>query len=454
MPVSGHAGGVGQGGEHQAVPARQHLVVGSRLNPTGAGRVQLPAGRLDTFGLLRRDPGGQIRHAAPPELGVVRVGKVAALADAKNGHHLVCVVSQHISEFLRRPHEGQALDVVGVGVLGAVETAFRRQHLAFQVLKRAQRPVQQLGVPTDGVAAQEYPHQLGIVVQHLLEVRHAPASIHAVTVKAAAELVTDAAAQHGLQAVQGHRLALGLGQQKLQRGGRRKLGRTSEAAVDRVVKLRQVFQRARQQVVGPAVWLCGRGARLPDVRRQRFGVAFQLGPLARPGVRHRLHDAPETGHALHVARRKVGSGVEGPQVRRQKHRHGPAARAGHGLHRAHVQPIDVGALLAVQLDVDKLGVHIGRRRLVLEALVRHDVAPVAGRVAHRQQNGAVPLTGRRKRLLAPGVPLHRVVHVLTQVGAGFLGQSVGEGGCGLGHAPRLQESPPASDPLGVRTLGD
>jgi hypothetical protein len=38
--------------------------------------------------------------------------------------------------------------------------------------------------------------QLGVVVEHLLEVRNHPALVHAVAVKAAGQLVVDAAARH------------------------------------------------------------------------------------------------------------------------------------------------------------------------------------------------------------------------------------------------------------------
>jgi hypothetical protein len=40
--------------------------------------------------------------------------------------------------------------------------------------------------------------------------------------------------------------------------------------------------------------------------------------------------------------------------------------AGHGLHRLHVDAVDVGTLLAIHLDVDEALVHHARRRLILE----------------------------------------------------------------------------------------
>ena len=121
---------------------------------------------------------------------------------------------------------------------------------------------------------------------------------------------------------------------------------------------------------------------------------------------------------------EVGPTEERPAVGGQEYRHGPAATTGLGLHRVHVDGVDVGAFLPVDLDVDEQVVHDRRHLGVLEALVRHDVAPVAGGVADRQQDGPVQLLGPAHGVLAPGVPVDGVVPVLAQVGAGLVGQVV------------------------------
>ena len=70
---------------------------------------------------------------------------------------------------------------------------------------------------------------------------------------------------------------------------------------------------------------------------------------------------------------------------------------------------------------------------VLEALVRHDVAPVAGGVADGEQDRLVGALGLGQRLGAPGPPVHGVVLVLQQIGAGLAGEAVfGGGGHGAG----------------------
>ena len=68
-----------------------------------------------------------------------------------------------------------------------------------------------------------------------------------------------------------------------------------------------------------------------------------------------------------------------------------------------------------------------RRLFVFERLVRHDMAPMAGGIADRQQYGFAGLAGEFKRLLAPRVPVDRIIGMLQEVGAGFLGEAIRHG---------------------------
>ena len=125
--------------------------------------------------------------------------------------------------------------------------------------------------------------------------------------------------------------------------------------------------------------------------------------------------------------REVGPAVERLAVGRQEDAHRPAALAGHRLDRGHVDLVEVGPLLAVDLDRDEVPVQVGGRGRVLEALALHDVAPVAGGVADREEDR--PVLGLRpgERLRSPRVPVDRVVGVLEEVRAGLAGESVGHG---------------------------
>src|SRR4029077_2859796 len=80
------------------------------------------------------------------------------------------------------------------------------------------------------------------------------------------------------------------------------------------------------------------------------------------------------------------------------------------------------------LDVDEALVHDGGRRVVLERLVRHHVATVAGAVppGDEERRGGGRARGARQveRLVAPRVPVHGFLGVLQQVGARLSRQTV------------------------------
>ena len=76
------------------------------------------------------------------------------------------------------------------------------------------------------------------------------------------------------------------------------------------------------------------------------------------------HDAARTpGMPWRSSLREVRAAVERPAVGREEHRHRPAAAAGQRLHRLHVDRVDVGPFLAVDLHVhEEVGSSPRRRR--------------------------------------------------------------------------------------------
>jgi hypothetical protein len=88
-------------------------------------------------------------------------------------------------------------------------------------------------------------------------------------------------------------------------------------------------------------------------------------------------------------------------------------------------PVEVGPLLAVDLDADEGGVEDAGDLFVPERFPFHDVAPMAGRVADGKEDGLVlpprPLEG----LVPPGEPVHGIAGVLKEIRALFLEKAVG-----------------------------
>ena len=114
-------------------------------------------------------------------------------------------------------------------------------------------------------------------------------------------------------------------------------------------------------------------------------------------------------------------------IRREEHRHGPSAVTRQRLYRLHVNRIQVRTLLAINLDVHEQFVHERGGLRVLERLVRHDVAPVAGGVPDAQQDRSIQRLRKRERLLAPLVPVDRVVGMLLEVRTRGIAEAVGHG---------------------------
>ena len=98
---------------------------------------------------------------------------------------------------------------------------------------------------------------------------------------------------------------------------------------------------------------------------------------------------------------------------------------GHTLHRLHVDRVQIRSFLAVHLDRDEVLVHVSGGLRVLERLALHHVAPVASRVANREQDRLVLSLCPLQRVRPPGVPVDRVVLVLEEVGTRLLGEAIG-----------------------------
>ena len=133
-----------------------------------------------------------------------------------------------------------------------------------------------------------------------------------------------------------------------------------------------------------------------------------------------------------VLGREVRAAEKGPPVGQAKGVQRPAAVLVDHLDGLHVNVVHVRALLAVHLDADKVLVHEPGDVRVLEALALHHVAPVAGAVANRHDDGHVPPLRLGKGFRAPGLPVDGVFGVLAQVEAVLVGEAVA-GKVVLGH---------------------
>ena len=182
----------------------------------------------------------------------------------------------------------------------------------------------------------------------------------------------------------------------------RKFRRASDAAMHGIDDLDEPRGEIGKRRVGRHVALVGARLRLEPLLQQLGVVADGRLVLAKD-PRDFVQYTDESWTAIARVLGEVGAAPERLRLRGEEHGQRPAALLAELVQRAHVDRIDVRALLAVDLDVDEQVVHHGGGGFVLEALMRHDVAPMAGRVADREQDR---LAGRLASASASGPQAH------------------------------------------------
>ncbi len=317
-----------------------------------------------------------------------------------------------------------------VRVFSREEAPFRIRHLPHHVLERILRDVGKEPIGGQLIRLEAGQRDLRLVVQHLLEVRHAPVGVDRVAMKAAAHVIAHAAERHWLQSFcnhEGRRVIAcpgGLAQEEQQLARARKFRSAAESTPRLVEGLRKV-RHAFLQRIGAWHAAAGRhGTQPSDLFREIFRRELHLRALRVPHTDDLAKNLRKSRPSPTRVRREVGASVERLQIWRQPHAHRPAARAGRRLHERHVDAIDVGPLFAIDLDRNEITIqHVGDL-LALERFVRHDVTPVARRVADRQKDRAVQFARLVERLLPPRVPVNGVLGVLQEIRAALGSETI------------------------------
>ena len=171
----------------------------------GTGRADLLEGPGDPV-----DPPPEIRERQtlglgerlrePGQVQDVASGEVARLAHPEDPHGQLRVLGRERGAELRRgPEKEAALLPLALGVGGGVEAALGGGQIPQHEVQGAARHPLQLRVAGESPGGGIDPRELGLVVEHLLEVGHQPVVVDGITVEAAPHLVVDAAPGHGAQ---------------------------------------------------------------------------------------------------------------------------------------------------------------------------------------------------------------------------------------------------------------
>ncbi len=123
---------------------------------------------------------------------------------------------------------------------------------------------------------------------------------------------------------------------------------------------------------------------------------------------------------------KIGATPERLALRGEKHGKGPAALLAESVESAHVNRVNVGSFFAVDFNIDEKTVHQRGDVGVFETLMGHDMAPVTSGVTDREKNRFIFGAGSGESIRPPRIPVNRIVLVLEEIGAGFVGEAVHE----------------------------
>jgi hypothetical protein len=416
--------GAGEGGEGQAVPGGEHLVVGGRTHACGARGEEL---------LPERCQARRVRGLPFQMVGDARALEVPFAGDPPGGARDERVLgAEDLLHLVRGPDVEASLVPFAVRVQAGPEAPVGVRQLAPHEVERLLHDAAIERLAGEEPRVHVGGHEQGLVVQHLLEVGDEPALVRAVAGEPAPDLVEQAAQGHGIERALGHaprhRLAGAgvLAKQQLDGAVGRELGGGAEAAPAGIEAGGELGGgRGGLGAPGGRARHGGRTPQLLEVHRHVGGGALHLLAPGSPDLVQAGQDGPEARPPVPLVRGPVGPAVEGASVGCEEHVQRPASLAGEELHGRHVDLVEIGPLLPVHLDGDEPVVEERCRHRVLERLPLHDVAPVAGRVADGEEDRPVQQAGAGEGSLTPGLPVHRVVQVLQEIRARLAGQAVG-----------------------------
>ena len=415
--------GAGEGVDRKAVPVGQDLVVARRPRAFLAARPHTPTQTGETRVVVRLES----RYAQAVE--DVAAFPIAAGGNVVGDLEKTRVGAQHGLDLALVPDVEAPLLALAVGVEGGGESAGFDDHLAQQpVHGLADAGLEQgrlRSLPYEG----EEVENLRVVVKHLLEMRDQPQRVGRVTREAAAEMVVDAALAHAFA-----RHGDGVGERRLagaqpgapQRLENGDLGKFRGAAQTAENRIGHGDEGAGGGVEFAAAEIgVARGAgQAGEAAADRLDVLAQTLRFVAEHPGNAFEDLREAGTAVTRRRREIGAAPEGLAVGGEEHGERPAPLFAHEGEGVLVDGVEVGAFLAVDLDVDEKRVHARGGFGVLETLVGHHVAPVARGVTDGQQDGPSVRARLGESVRPPGAPGDGVVLVLEQIGARFPRQKI------------------------------
>ena len=132
-------------------------------------------------------------------------------------------------------------------------------------------------------------------------------------------------------------------------------------------------------------------------------------------ARAKSHEQLETRHPHPIVGRKISSSVKRLAIGCKKSRERPPPLSAHRADRGLIAAVNIRTLISIHLHRDEVLIHDrGNSRIVIGLAVHH-MAPVAPHRPNIEQHRLVLVLRQCERLLAPLMPLNRLVHGGPQV---------------------------------------
>src|SRR5580700_364113 len=228
----------------------------------------------------------------------------------------------------------------------------------------------------------------------------------------------------------------------------RKLGRLPEPPMLRIKHAeRRILNRIDNARRNPPA-LPGKRLRLRNRTLDHLRLLDHVAMFFFVGVGNAQQHALETRTPVTIVRRKIRPTVKRLAIRSEKRSERPSALPADRAHRSLVPAVNIRTLVAIHFHRNEIVIHNRGYFGIVIRLAVHHMAPVAPYRANVEQHRLVLPPRRRKRLLAPLMPLNRLMHGRSQVS----GRSSGEGVEGRGgHRSSLYatSSPSSCEPSGL-----
>src|SRR5437868_7888540 len=224
-----------------------------------------------------------------------------------------------------------------VCIFGRIESAFRRSHVAPDVIKNVTRGRGEFRIASYLKSVEIRARQLRLVVKHFLEMWHMPVRVDGIAMKSTANVIVYSTGRHLSQCQQDHfqgmlpgiriRIARVEAHQKIKCDRAWKLWRATETALMRIKGPRELlvsgFQNAGIDFSGRRLVFGGFAQRIDNVRslvRNFFAIVF-------PCFRDSLQNSLKSRLTKAVFRWKIGAADKRFEPWSKPYAHGPAAAA-------------------------------------------------------------------------------------------------------------------------------